>query len=248
MPAFAAPLLVIIICRRSNSRTIYSASIIMEFQFCAVSRVERTGVATRLMTSLIIIFRTQSFGSRFGSFPNVEPRGCTPPLYHHAMTLRCDPKLFEKDLINQVIIVTGANSGCGLETSRQLAKQGATVILACRSPERGAAAAKDVGGNGIFLPLDLASLESIRNFSKEFLSKYDRLDALINNAGIMACPYAKTKDGFEMQIGCNHLGHFLLLQLLAPLLVKTADTTGKPSRYVALSSCAACWFSRPCHH
>lgn len=58
------------------------------------------------------------------------------------------------------------------------------MILACRSPERGAAAAKDVGGNGIFLPLDLASLESIRNFSKEFLSKYDRLDVLINNAGI----------------------------------------------------------------
>jgi NAD(P)-dependent dehydrogenase (short-subunit alcohol dehydrogenase family) len=154
-------------------------------------------------------------------------------------TLRCDPKLFEKDLINQVIIVTGANSGCGLETSRQLVKQGATVILACRSPERGEAATKDVGGGGVFLPLDLASLESIRNFSKEFLSKYDRLDALINNAGIMACPYAKTKDGFEMQISCNHLGHFLLLQLLAPLLVKTADTTGKPSRFVALSSCAA---------
>ncbi|KAI2512565.1 Short-chain dehydrogenase reductase sdr [Fragilaria crotonensis] len=139
--------------------------------------------------------------------------------------LRCDPKLFEKDLTNQVIIVTGANSGCGLETSRQLVKQGATVILACRSRERGEAAAKDVGGGGVFLPLDLASLESVRNFAKEFQAKYDRLDALINNAGIMACPYAKTKDGFEMQIGCNHLGHFLLLQLLAPLLLKTAETT-----------------------
>ena len=153
--------------------------------------------------------------------------------------LRCDPKLFEKDLTNLVIIVTGANSGCGLETSRQLVKQGATVILACRSPERGEAAAKDVGGGGVFLPLDLASLESVRNFSKEFQTKYDRLDALINNAGIMACPYAKTKDGFEMQIGCNHLGHFLLLQLLAPILIKAADTTGMPSRFLALSSCAA---------
>jgi len=113
------------------------------------------------------------------------------------------------------------------------------VILACRSRERGEAAAKDVGGGGVFLPLDLASLESVRNFAKEFQAKYDRLDALINNAGIMACPYAKTQDGFEMQIGCNHLGHFLLLQLLAPLLLKTAETTGKPSRFVALSSCAA---------
>ena len=152
-------------------------------------------------------------------------------------TLRCDPKLFEKDLTNKVIIVTGANSGCGLETSRQLAKQGATVILACRSPERGEAAAKEVGG--VFLPLDLASLDSVRSFAKDFQVKYDRLDVLINNAGIMACPYAKTKDGFEMQIGCNHLGHFLLLQLLAPLLLKTADMTGKPSRLVALSSSAA---------
>ena len=153
-------------------------------------------------------------------------------------TLRCDPKLFDKDLTNQVIIVTGANSGCGLETSRQLVKQGATVILACRNAERGEAAVADVGG-GVFIPLDLASLESVRNFSKEFLAKYDRLDILINNAGIMACPFAKTKDGFEMQIGCNHLGHFLLLQLLTPLLLKTAETTGKPSRFVALSSCAA---------
>ena len=151
--------------------------------------------------------------------------------------LRCDQKLFEKVLTDQVIIVTGANSGCGLETSRQLVKQGATVILACRNQERGEAAAKDVGG--VFLPLDLASLESVRNFSKEILAKYDRLDVLINNAGIMACPFAKTKDGFEMQIGCNHLGHFSLLQLLAPLLIKTADKTGKPSRFVALSSCAA---------
>jgi NAD(P)-dependent dehydrogenase (short-subunit alcohol dehydrogenase family) len=152
-------------------------------------------------------------------------------------TLRCEPKLFEKDLTDHVIIVTGANSGCGLETSRQLAKQGATVILACRSPERGEAAAKEVGG--VFLPLDLASLDSVRHFAKDFQVKYDRLDVLINNAGIMACPYAKTKDGFEMQIGCNHLGHFLLSQLLTPLLLKTADTTGTPSRLVNLSSSAA---------
>jgi NAD(P)-dependent dehydrogenase (short-subunit alcohol dehydrogenase family) len=153
--------------------------------------------------------------------------------------LRCNPKLLEKDLTNQVIIVTGANSGCGLETARQLGQQGATVILACRSVERGEAAAKKVQG-GVFMALDLASLESVRNFVKSFEEKsYNRLDALINNAGIMACPFAKTKDNFEMQIGCNHLGHFLLTHLLTPLLLKTADTKGEPSRVVILSSCSA---------
>ena len=153
-------------------------------------------------------------------------------------TLRCDPKLFEKDLKGQVIIVTGANSGCGLETSRQLVKQGATVILACRNQERGEAAAADV--KGVFLTtLDLADLQSVRDFVSAFEGKYQRLDALVNNAGIMACPYGKTKDGFEMQFGCNHLGHFLLMNLLTPMLLKTAEETGKPSRFVALSSCAA---------
>jgi NAD(P)-dependent dehydrogenase (short-subunit alcohol dehydrogenase family) len=152
--------------------------------------------------------------------------------------IRCNPKLFEKDLANQVIIVTGANSGCGLATARQLGKQGATIILACRSVERGEAVAKEIQG-GVFLTLDLASLDSVRNFVKVFEEKYDRLDALINNAGIMACPFAKTKDNFEMQFGCNHLGHFLLTHLLTPLLLKSAETTGKPSRIVVLSSCSA---------
>lgn len=122
-------------------------------------------------------------------------------------------------------VVTGANSGCGLETSRQLAKQGATVILACRNAERGEAVATEV--NGIFLTtLDLSSLQSIRDFVKVCREKYDHLDGLVNNAGIMACPYAKTKDGFEMQEGCNHLGRFLLVHVLTPMLLKTAETTG----------------------
>lgn len=156
--------------------------------------------------------------------------------------LRCDPQLFEKDLSGQVVIVTGANSGCGLETSRQLVRQGATVVMACRNAERGAAAAAGIGDDekAVFLTtMDLGSLASIRAFSSEFLDKYDRLDALINNAGIMACPFAKTKDGFEMQIGCNHLGHFLLQQLLLPVMLRTAEKTGTPSRFVALSSVAA---------
>ena len=110
--------------------------------------------------------------------------------------------------------------------------------MACRNQERGEKAAKEVGG--VFVAtLDLASLESIREFAKAFQAKYDRLDTLVNNAGIMSCPYAKTKDGFEMQLGCNHLGHFFLTHLLTPLMVKTAEKTGKPSRLVVLSSCAA---------
>jgi NAD(P)-dependent dehydrogenase (short-subunit alcohol dehydrogenase family) len=153
--------------------------------------------------------------------------------------LRCDPQLFEKDLKGQVIIVTGANSGCGLETSRQLCKQGATVVLACRSKERGEAAAQEVGENGFFLQLDLSDLDSVRAFGNAFEAAYDRLDALVNNAGIMACPFGKTKQDFEMQIGCNHLAHFLLQQLLTPMLLKTAETTKKPSRFIALSSVAA---------
>jgi NAD(P)-dependent dehydrogenase (short-subunit alcohol dehydrogenase family) len=151
---------------------------------------------------------------------------------------RCEATLLEKDLSGQVIIVTGANSGCGLETSRQLAKQGATVVLACRSKEKGEAAAEDVGG--VFIgAMDLGSLESVKEFAKIFLEKYDRLDALVNNAGIMACPYGKTKDGFELQFGSNHLAHFYLMRSLTPILLKTAEKTGKPSRFVALSSCAA---------
>jgi len=154
--------------------------------------------------------------------------------------LRCDPNLFTKDLKDQVIIVTGANSGCGLETSKQLAQQGATVILACRNAQRGEEAVKEVGGAAIFLTtLDLASLESVKAFVEKFLATYKRLDALINNAGIMACPYATTKEGFELQLGSNHLAHFYLMRLLTPLLLETAETTGKPSRFVALSSVVA---------
>lgn len=161
--------------------------------------------------------------------------------------LRCDPALFQKDLSGKVIIVTGANGGIGLETSRQLCQQGATVILACRNEERGEKAAFDVtnnnnnngGGTGIYLFLDLANLKSVRDFVTNFSSKYDRLDALVNNAGVMMCPHWKTEDGFEMQFGCNHLGHFLLTSLLTPMLLKTSETTKEPSRLVILSSCAA---------
>uniref|UniRef100_A0A6U4AFA3 Protochlorophyllide reductase n=1 Tax=Ditylum brightwellii TaxID=49249 RepID=A0A6U4AFA3_9STRA len=154
---------------------------------------------------------------------------------------RCDPKLFEKDLTGQVIICTGANSGIGLETTRQLTSQNATVILACRNEEKANVAMKDIGNadKTFYIHLDLSDLDSVRSFVDTFTSKYDRLDILINNAGVMMCPYAKTKQGFELQIGSNHLAHFLLFQLLTPILIKTAEETGKPSRFITVSSCAA---------
>jgi len=157
----------------------------------------------------------------------------TPPVR------RCDPSLFDKDLKGQVIIVTGANSGIGLETSRQLCKQGAKVILACRNPEKGQATEKELGENSTFLPLDLCSLQSVRDFADAFAEKFDRLDVLIANAGIMAGPLRRTKDGFEAQFGSNHCSHFLLFLLLAPILESTAEKTGEPSRFVAVSSNAA---------
>jgi NAD(P)-dependent dehydrogenase (short-subunit alcohol dehydrogenase family) len=137
-----------------------------------------------------------------------------------------------------VVIVTGANTGVGLETARQLSTQHASVILACRNVVKGKAAATEVGG--IFLaPLDLNSLQSVRDFCETFQNNFERLDILVNNAGIMNVPYSLTNDGFEVVMGCNHLGHFLLAELLSPSLLKTADATRKPSRLVIVASAAA---------
>jgi NAD(P)-dependent dehydrogenase (short-subunit alcohol dehydrogenase family) len=155
-------------------------------------------------------------------------------------TRRCDPTLFQRDLTGQVVIVTGANTGIGLKTARRLSQQHATVVLACRSVQKGQAAADDDDVGGIFLaPMDLASLRSVREFCEIFRSTCDRLDILVNNAGIMNAPYSLTDDGFEIAMGCNHLGHFLLSQLLAPLMIRTAEKTGKPSRLVIVSSAHA---------
>ncbi|VEU43253.1 unnamed protein product [Pseudo-nitzschia multistriata] len=153
--------------------------------------------------------------------------------------LRCDPELFEKDLTGRIAIVTGANSGIGLEIARQLSSQGAHVVVACRNRDRGTDASKEIGDGSFLAPLDLASLQSVRAFCDSFLGAYDRLDILVNNAGVMMCPGSKTEDGFETQLGVNHLGHFLLMRLLTPVLVATARSTGRPSRFVALSSVAA---------
>eukprot|EP00731_Ephydatia_muelleri_P018554 Em0011g594a len=122
-------------------------------------------------------------------------------------------------LVGKTVIITGANAGIGKETATELARRGARVILACRNTEKGEEAALDVRAksaneNVVFRLLDLASFESIWQFASKILEDERRIDILINNSGVMGCPYTKTKDGFEMQFGVNHLGHFLLTHLL----------------------------------
>lgn len=135
-------------------------------------------------------------------------------------------------------IITGANSGIGLEAAKVLAQKGARVVMAVRNEEKGNAARnailKDHQNAEIeVMKLDLADLESVRSFANEFSSQYASLDLLLNNAGVMTPPYSKTKDGFELQFGSNHLGHFALTGLLLPLLKATPN-----SRVVTVSSIA----------
>ncbi|MFJ6566380.1 oxidoreductase [Streptomyces sp. NPDC091292] len=130
------------------------------------------------------------------------------------------------DQSGRTAVVTGANSGIGYITARELARRGARVLLACRSEQRGRAAhdriaAEVPGADTRFAPLDLGSLESIRRFAATFANSHDRLDLLINNAGVMALPHRRTADGFETQFGVNHLGHFALTGLLLPELLGT---------------------------
>ena len=125
------------------------------------------------------------------------------------------------DMDGKVIVVTGANSGLGYESALALARKSARVLMACRNQDKGQLAAdeirKQVPDAKIELrSLDLADLASIRSFAEGVLSDFDRLDGLLNNAGVMALPYRKTADGFEMQFGTNHLGHFALTGRLFP--------------------------------
>ena len=142
-------------------------------------------------------------------------------------------------LDGKTVIITGANSGIGLEAAVDVAKRNARVILACRSVERGKAAVTDVkkrsGNNNVaFVQLDLGSLNSVRAFAAKILEDEPRIDILINNAGVMMLPKRiLTSDGFEMQFGVNHLGHFLLTNLLLDRIKETPR-----ARIVILSSAA----------
>jgi NAD(P)-dependent dehydrogenase (short-subunit alcohol dehydrogenase family) len=129
------------------------------------------------------------------------------------------------DQSGRVAIVTGANSGLGLATARELARAGATVVMACRDEAKGERAAASVRA-GVpnaaleVAALDLADLASVRSFAAQAAGAHERIDLLINNAGIMAAPRRMTKDGFESQFGTNHLGHFALTGLMLPALLK----------------------------
>ncbi|GFR83479.1 retinol dehydrogenase 12 [Elysia marginata] len=138
----------------------------------------------------------------------------------------------------KTVLITGANTGIGKETARELAKRGGRIILACRNVEKGEEARKEIveetkNEDVVVQELDLSSFESIQKFAKNFNENEIRLDILINNAGVMACPKMLTKDGLEMQIGTNHFGHFMLTNLLLNKLKACS-----PSRIINLSSLA----------
>ena len=140
------------------------------------------------------------------------------------------------DQSGRTAIVTGANSGLGLITARELARAGARVVLACRNLDKGEAARSEIaaqvpGAELELESLDLSSLDSVRSFAASFRDGHDGLDLLINNAGVMATPRRQTADGFELQFGTNHLGHFTLTGLLIDAIEGRRD-----GRVVTLSS------------
>jgi NAD(P)-dependent dehydrogenase (short-subunit alcohol dehydrogenase family) len=138
------------------------------------------------------------------------------------------------DLTGTVALITGASSGLGVETARALAAHGARLVLAVRDMAKGeeALAAAGIASSAYELrTLDLADLSSVRAFADGVLADVDRIDLLVANAGVMATPKGTTADGFETQFGTNHLGHFLLVNRLGPLLVRSA-----PSRVVVVAS------------
>jgi NAD(P)-dependent dehydrogenase (short-subunit alcohol dehydrogenase family) len=142
------------------------------------------------------------------------------------------------DLTGKIIIVTGGNSGLGFESAKVFAEEGALVVLACRSLESGEKAKTEILHQNRYakidvMPIDLTDLASVASFASQFKQKYNRLDVLLNNAGIMLVPYTLTKDGFESQLGVNHLAHFALTAQLIDLIIKTPK-----SRVVNVSSLA----------
>ncbi|WP_432509931.1 oxidoreductase [Kineococcus sp. SYSU DK001] len=157
-----------------------------------------------------------------------------------------DPTPWTPDAIGpqegRTVLVTGANSGLGFHVATEFARRGADVLLACRNPERGRAAVArltaEVRDSGVdpsveLLALDVADLASVRRAASEVLHRRSRVDVLVNNAGVMVPPFGRTVDGFETQVGTNHLGHFAFTGLLLPALL-----AGGGARVVSVASVA----------
>jgi NAD(P)-dependent dehydrogenase (short-subunit alcohol dehydrogenase family) len=128
------------------------------------------------------------------------------------------------DQTGRTAVVTGANGGLGLETARELARKGAHVVMAVRNQQKAQAAVSDIaegvpGASLELVALDLSSQASVRQAAEQILKQHDRVDVLVNNAGVMALPERKTVDGYEMQLGVDHLGHWTLTALLLPALL-----------------------------
>lgn len=161
------------------------------------------------------------------------------------------------DLQDKTLLVTGANSGIGLEAVKQFADKGATVIMACRNTGKAEEAARAVrqhtpGAQLDILPLDLADLASIGQFADAVKARYGAVDVLLNNAGLMAPPLQRTRDGFEMQFGTNHLGHFALTGQLvevleaapAPRVVQVSSVMHRIGKFYWDNLNAEKWYSR----
>ncbi len=140
------------------------------------------------------------------------------------------------DLNGKIYLITGGNSGIGLEAAKMLAKKNADIVIACRNPKKAEDAMKEISplGSGKVetVTLDLSKLSSVREAAEEIKQRYNQIDGLINNAGIMQTPETRTEDGFELQLATNHLGHFLLTGLLLDLVEKAEG------RIVVVSSIA----------
>jgi len=138
------------------------------------------------------------------------------------------------DQSGRTAVITGANTGIGLEAARALAERGATVVLACRDDAKAARAVAAIGGSAVACHLDLTSLDSIRGAAEWIRERFPRIDLLIDNAGVMMTPPGVTADGFELQFGTNHLGHFAFTGLLLDRMVEVPG-----SRVVVVSSSAS---------
>jgi len=146
-------------------------------------------------------------------------------------------------LDGRLAVVTGASAGLGIETARVLAQAGATVLLVARNQEKLAPVLQSLreqlpGARLDSALMDLSDLDSVRAAAADIAVRYPRIHLLVNNAGVMACPLGRTAQGFEMQFGTNHLGHFLFTGLLLPALRAAAADAGRDSRVIALSSAA----------